>query len=125
MEYTLAIRHIHPTLEFGKDYEVIDYSDWNWPQIKWYNKTIPQPTQAELDTAWIVVQQEEQAQLDKKQKSERINLEATLSDQLNLLAENLNLAIDELAKINPAILQTPSVIAGKNVYNGIKTILNS
>jgi len=125
MEYIPAIRHIHPTLEFGKDYEVIDNSDWKWPQIKWYNTTIPQPTQAELDTAWIAVQQQEQIELLKKQKSEQIHTIATLSDQLNLLADNLNLVIDELAKTNPNILLNPSVISGKNVYNGIKTILNS
>lgn len=50
MNITQAILFIYPYLEFGKDFEV--YLN-NYPSIKWYNKKILQPTDQELQDAWI------------------------------------------------------------------------
>lgn len=55
MEIYLAIKHIYPTLT-DKDFNVMDNNQWEWPYIKWYNKEILQPTQAELETAWVEVE---------------------------------------------------------------------
>jgi len=49
---------------------------------------------------------------------------ATLSDQLNLLSNNLNIVIDELIKINPSIANNTSIVKGKKVLFWIKEILS-
>ena len=61
MNKAQAIKYIYPELT-DEDYIVQD--DWKWPYIKWYNKTLPEPTISELETAWIEV--------DKLQKKEVI-----------------------------------------------------
>ncbi len=38
MEKTLAIQYIYPDLEFWKDFEVLDDSQWEWPYIIWKHK---------------------------------------------------------------------------------------
>jgi len=65
MELTRTIEYIYPNLEFHIDYIVRDDNQWEWPYILWYNKEITQPTQAELETAWLEV--------EKIQKLEEIN----------------------------------------------------
>jgi hypothetical protein len=72
MNILRSINYIYPDLEFGKDFEVIDYSDWKWPYIKWHNDIIPQPTQAELETAWEQVQIELQKEEENKHTKEKI-----------------------------------------------------
>ena len=49
MNYSLAILYLYPTFT-DIDLKIID--EGNWPEIKWYNTEITQPTQAELETAW-------------------------------------------------------------------------
>ena len=60
----------------------------------------------------------------KNQKKAEIEKLATLSDELNLLAINLNLLIDEVWKTAPAILTNPNVVQGKKVLTWIQKILN-
>ena len=55
MELSLVIKYLHPTLEFYKDYIVID--DWQWPILTWITTEFTEPTQAELDSAWVIVQE--------------------------------------------------------------------
>ena len=50
MEISLAVKYIHPTLEFYKDYIVKD--DGQWEYLEWNTTEYTQPTQAELQTAW-------------------------------------------------------------------------
>jgi len=123
MNITQSIQYIYHTLEFWKDFIVEDNSDWKWPYIEWYNKKITQPTQAELKKAWkqiLAIQKAEQLKVQKKIEIDKL---ATLSDQLNLLATNLNLVTDELIKTSPALATNPSVVQGKKVLTWIKTIL--
>ena len=54
MEIALAIRYIHPTLEIGEDYQVLNDGEWGWDYIEWYTETPTQPTQQELDDAWVL-----------------------------------------------------------------------
>ena len=56
MEIRFAVLHIHPTLQDEIDYTVQDF--WNWPQLTWLNTQITEPTQAELETAWIACEKE-------------------------------------------------------------------
>ncbi len=58
MEIALAIQNIYPTLIRWTDYEVMDDNQWEWDYIKWLNPEIPQPTQEELETAWVTVEAE-------------------------------------------------------------------
>jgi len=53
MNISQSILQIYPALEFWIDFIVIDNSDWKWPQLEWYNTEITQPTQAELETAFM------------------------------------------------------------------------
>ena len=60
MEISLTIKYLHPTLEFWVDYVVLnDWKEWDSDYIKWYNTDITQPTQAELESAWIELQEKE------------------------------------------------------------------
>jgi len=51
MNISQSIQKIHPTLQFDKDFIVFNNSDDKGQQLKWLNKTIKQPTKAELETA--------------------------------------------------------------------------
>jgi len=81
------------------------------------------PTQAELDALKVTQTNNAKLEAIKKQKSADINKLATLSDQLNLLAINLNLVLDEQIKTSPALATNPNVIQGKKVLSWIQTIL--
>lgn len=59
MQITAAIEYIHPNLQWGVDYRVLNDSQWGWDYIEWYNTTIPEPTQAELNTAWTAKSKED------------------------------------------------------------------
>lgn len=107
-----SIKYIHPTLEFWKDYIVQD--DWQWPYIKWYNKTIPQPTQAELEIAWVSVQALQQADKDKAQKRADILKIASLEEQINMLARE----VYNLTKNS----NDPETVKSKQKYEAIKLI---
>jgi len=120
MNIVQSILTIHPTLT-DNDFIVEDH--WKWPILTWLSKTIKQPTQAELDKAWVQVQALEKAELIKKQKKAEIDKLATLSDQLNLLATNLNIALDELIKTSPALATNINIVQGKKVLTWIKAIL--
>jgi len=43
---------------------VRDDSQWEWPYILWYNTEVEEPTQEELDDAWIIVEAEQLKQAD-------------------------------------------------------------
>ena len=62
MNITATILYIHPTLEFWVDFEVVD--NWSWPVLTWINEAVEQPTQEELDAAWIIVEAEQIKQYD-------------------------------------------------------------
>ena len=63
MDIILTLRHLYPTLKDEVDYDVVNL--WQWDILNWLNTEIPQPTQAELETAWAelqTIQQEEARQ---------------------------------------------------------------
>lgn len=123
MEIYLAIKQIYPELT-DNDFMVLDDNQWEWPYIKWYNTEIPQPTQSELETAWLeFVKLQEQEQL-KKQKAEEIAKIATITDQINLIAWTLDIIVDLLAETNPELLTNPWIVKSKEALNWIKNILN-
>ncbi len=121
MWVTESILYIYPNLTM-EDFEVFD--DGKWPYIKWHNKEIEQPTQEEIEIAWIEVQKLQQAEMIKKEKAEQIGQIASISDQLNLTAWTLDIVVDLLAETNPEILEHPWIIESKNKLNEIKNILN-
>ena len=122
MNITLAIKKIYPELIFNTDFNVTD--KWNWPILTWNNIEIPQPTQAELETAWIEVEKEQNLALLKQEKATAINKIASLSDQLNLTAWITDMLVDLEIKRNPAFANEPWVIESKAKLNEIKSILN-
>lgn len=87
-------------------------------------KLVTPPTQAELDAVIVSEQAKQNAQIIRDNKSKDINKIATLSDQLNLLADNLNIVIDEVIKTSPTLANNPKVIEWKTVLAWIKAILN-
>lgn len=122
MEITLAIRYIHPTLN-NNDFMVMDDNNGKWPYIKWYNKEIKQPTQAELTTAWDQVLLIQKATEDKLFKKEAINKIATLSDQLNALMEFNYAIVNFISKTSPDILEVPTIKQWLQLREEIKAIL--
>jgi len=72
---------------------------------------------------WLKTNKKYDAFVLKNQKKYEIDKLATLSDQLNLLAVNLNLVIDEVWKTNPIILTNPNVVQGKKILLWIQDIL--
>ena len=60
MDIYLTIKHIYPDLT-DNDFMVLDDNQWKWPYIKWYNTEILQPTQAELEVAWLEIKAGETA----------------------------------------------------------------
>jgi len=56
MEIILTLRYLYPTLKDEIDYDVVNL--WQWDILTWLNTEITQPTQAELDTAWVTVEAE-------------------------------------------------------------------
>jgi len=110
-----SILHLYPNLEFWPDFEVID--NWTWPVLTWYNTTIPQPTQTELETAWAEVQAIQQAEAIRQAKSEQIAQIATLTDQLNLLWRTLYKLTEWSTD--------PEIIEARQAYEAIQTVLNS
>lgn len=45
----------------GVYYHVVDNNDWVWPILSWHNDQKTQPTQAELETAWVEVEKKTKA----------------------------------------------------------------
>lgn len=117
MEIYLCIKYIHPTLT-NDDFLVLDDNQWKWPYIKWYNTEIIQPTQEELETAWVEVEKIQQDAITKQEKAESIAKIATLTDQLNMLAIIMEEMVLERSTITPTMQQ------GLDMTNGIKAILN-
>ena len=116
MNIALSVLYIHPSLIPEKDFTVID--NWSWPELTWLNKTIPQPTQAELESAWLEVEKLQQDAITKQEKAESIAKIATLTDQLNMLA----IIMEEMVLERSTI--TPTMQKGLDMTNGIKNILN-
>jgi len=56
MNKAQSILYIYDDLINWKDFEV--FQNWEEQLIKWHNKEIKQPSQAELETAWIEVEKE-------------------------------------------------------------------
>ena len=48
MNIAQSVKYIYPELVFWTDFSVYDY--WEWIKLEWYNQTIPQPTEEELQT---------------------------------------------------------------------------
>jgi len=115
MDITLTVAYIYPELFFWKDFIVED--NWNWPELKWNHPTIPQPTQAELETAWAEVQAIQQAEAIRQAKSEQIAQIATLTDQLNLLWRT----VYKLTEWST----DPEIIEARQAYEAIQAVLNS
>lgn len=118
MDITKSIEYLHPTLVFWKDYIVSDDNQWEWPYIVWHNKSIKQPTQAELETAWVEVQALQQAEQTKKDKRKAILEIASETDQLNMIAEVLNTITSETP--DQAIIDN-----AKSKFTEIKAILKA
>ena len=115
MDYIKIIKHIYPALVFWKDF-LIQW-DLENPDITRYNTTIPQPTQAELETAWVEVEAIQQAEAIRQAKSEQIAQIATLTDQLNLLWRT----VYKLTEWST----DPEIIEARQAYEAIQTVLNS
>ena len=116
MNIALSVLYIHPSLIPEKDFTVTD--NWSWPELTWYNKTIPQPTQADLESAWLEVVKLQDIETHKQEQAESIAKIATLTDQLNQLA----LIMEEMVLERETI--TPTMQKGLDMTNGIKNILN-
>ena len=52
MEIYLTIKHIYPSIT-EEEFQVLDDNQWKWPYIIWNTTNYTQPTQAELDAAWV------------------------------------------------------------------------
>jgi len=52
MNITQSILKLYPTLD---DNDFIVEDNWSWPELKWLNEEIVEPTQEELETAWSTV----------------------------------------------------------------------
>jgi peptidoglycan hydrolase-like amidase len=124
MNLTQSILKIYPTLKFWIDFIVEDMSDGKWPQLKWYNENISQPTQEELESAWQEVVAEQELIKTKLQKKEAIENIATISDQLNLISHSLEIIFDEISKDNIILQNNETLIEAKSKFNQIKEILN-
>lgn len=116
-----SILQIYPTLQFNRDFVIEDH--WNWPILTWLNEEIKQPTQSELDSAWIIVQQEQEIIKLKKQRSVDINNIATLSDQLNEIMETAFATIQFVAQDKPEILEVPAIKSWLQMRTDIRAIL--
>ncbi len=113
MEKTLAIKYIHPTLEFWIDFEVRDDSQWEWPYIIWYNQEITEPTQEELESAWILCEKEIEV-TQKIQRMEEINKEL-----LELWGSNALVSYEALDTI-----RTNKITSLTTEFNELKTDLD-
>lgn len=113
MEKTLAIKHIHPSLIPWVDYIVEDVEQ----NIKWYHSTIIEPTQTELEAAWLEVQAKQALEESKAAKSAQIQQIASLTDQLNLLWA----VVYKLTEWST----DPEILAARTKYEQIQAILNS
>jgi len=71
MELTLAIKYIYPILT-DEDFSVLDDNQWEWPYIVWLNEKIEQPTQVEMETAWIEVLKIQEKEIIEKEFQETI-----------------------------------------------------
>ena len=115
MNKVLAIKNLYPNLT---DKDFMGFDRWNWIEIDWYNTEIPQPTQEELELAWIEVEKLQQAEIIKEEKAKAIENIATITDQLNLIAT----VLDTITSENP----DPVIInEAKAKFNEIKNILNN
>jgi len=110
-ELQQAILHINWFLIQTVDFDIIDW------QLTWYNPTIPQPTQAELETAWVEVEAIQQAEAIRQAKSEQIAQIATLTDQLNLLWRTAYKLTEWSTD--------PEIIEARQAYEAIQAVLNS
>lgn len=55
MDITLTILYLHPTLT-DDDFMVLNDNQWGWDYINWITEDPTEPTQQELDDAWVIVQ---------------------------------------------------------------------
>jgi len=55
MNIQQTINKLYPTLD---DNDFIVEDNWSWPELKWLNEEITEPTTEELDTAWVTVEAE-------------------------------------------------------------------
>ena len=86
-----SISYKYPELNIWIDYSIID--NWDWPHIEWYNKEIAQPTQAELESAWVGCEKE-MAITEKVKRMDEINKEL-----LNLWGSNALVSYEALDTI--------------------------
>ena len=64
MDITTTILYLHPTLIFWVDFKVTNDGIWGGDIITWITETPTQPTQQELDAAWITYSAEQTKQSD-------------------------------------------------------------
>jgi len=50
-----VLKHLHPTLEPLVDY-VLETKDGQTSIVRWMSETVPQPTQEELEAAWVTLE---------------------------------------------------------------------
>ena len=119
MNLEQTILHILPKWFIGS-WEVngSEITKWN---VDWHT----QPTQAELDAAWIEVEAKQALEAAKQAKSEQIAKIASLTDQLNNMAASIEAIVDVLKVTHPDIDFHPAIANWRTVYNQIKTIRNS
>lgn len=53
MDIVSALLQLYPDIDFASDVHVVDFGDGSLPVIDEWNRPEPEPTQAELDQAWI------------------------------------------------------------------------
>jgi len=115
------ILFIYPTLQHGNDFLVENIS-WK-DTVKWITTKQKQPTALELKNAWVELLRLRKLADIKIQKAVDISKLATLSDQLNLLAVNLNTVVDILIKTNPTLAKDVNVVSWKKILAWIQAIL--
>ena len=94
MNISQSIQKIHPTLQFDKDFIVFNNSDDKGQQLKWLNKTIKQPTKAELETAWVEIEKEEKKQEIDQETSKKILEKLGVGDWIEYVIQRLDTIID-------------------------------
>lgn len=110
MDITQSILYIHPTFKFWVEFKVINDWQWNWDIITWITTDHTQPTQAELDAAWVEV--------EKKQRLSEIgNRMREINYQILQLGGTAQILDDPI--LDP--IRTEKINTLQSEYNTLKT----
>lgn len=96
MNISESILYIYPNLNFWEDFVVED--KWEGQELTWINTEITEPTQAELQTAWVEAEKKIQVK-EKVHRMEEINKQLIQLWGTNKLTSYTNFNTIRTAKI--------------------------